>query len=329
MRWLLRLIVVLAGLWGGYWFIGARGVEKTAQAWFDTLPAMGLTASHHGLEVHGFPNRFDLTLTKPRLDDPAQGIGWQAPFIQILSLSYKPWHVIVALPPEQRLTVPGDALTLHADKLQASLIVVPDTTLALDRIVVAGTSLTLTSDSGLSLTAKALHLATRQDAAQQNAHEIAINISQISPGANLEEQAVAAGLPGVVSDISADIVVQFTAPIDRMMAQTLPQPDVVDIHNFQINWGDISITAQGVVRAGAGGLAEGEVTLHLTNWEKGLEAAAALGFVRPDTIASWRNGMTFMAAQSSVPGRLDLPLSFRGGMMRLGPLTIGPAPRLR
>jgi len=329
MRWLLRLIVVLAGLWGGYWFVGERGVVKTAQTWIDSLPAMGLTASHQGLEVHGFPNRFDLTLTEPRFADPAQGIAWQAPFLQILSLSYKPWHVIVALPPEQRLTVPGDVLTLRAEKLQASVVVVPDTTLALNRIVVAGTALTLTSDSGLSLAAKDLHLATRQDANLKNAHEIALNISQISAGGGLKEQAIAAGLPGAVSDVTADIVVQFTAPIDRLMAQTHPQPDRVDIHNVQINWGDISIAAQGAVHAGAGGLAEGKITLQVTNWEKALEAAVALGFVQRDTVASWRNGAKFLAAQSPVPGRLALPLSFRGGMMRLGPLTIGPAPRLR
>tara|TARA_R110002096_G_scaffold28480_16_gene86341 strand:+ start:14601 stop:15605 length:1005 start_codon:yes stop_codon:yes gene_type:complete len=329
MRWLLRLIVVLAGLWGGYWFLAARGVENTARAWIDALPEIGLTASHQGLEIDGFPNRIDLTLTEPRLDNPARRIGWQAPFLQILSLSYKPWHVIVALPPEQRLTVPGDVLTLRNEKLQASLVVVPDTTLALDRIVVAGTALTLTSDSGLSLAAKELHLATRQDAARANAHEIALDITGISPGADLTYQAIAAGFPGTISGISADVVVQFTAQIDRMMAQTRPQPEVLDIRNIQINWGDISLAAQGTLRAGPGGLAEGEVTLQVTNWEKGLEAAVALGFLPQDTMTSWRNGMNFMAKQSPVPGRLDLPLSFRDGFVRLGPLTIGLAPRLR
>jgi hypothetical protein len=45
-------------------------------------------------------------------------------------------------------------------------------------------------------------------------------------------------------------------------------------------------------------------------------------------MASWRNGIQFLAAQSPVPGRLDLPVSFRDGMTRLGLLTLGPAPML-
>lgn len=328
-RWLLRLIVVLGCLWGGYWFFGARGAEKTAQAWIDGLPAMGLTGSHQGLEVHGFPNRFDLTLTEPRLADPAQGIAWQAPFVQILSLSYKPWHVIAALPPEQSLSLPGDALTLRAEKLQASVVVVPDTTLALDRIVVAGKTLALTSDSGLTLRADEVHIASRPDSARQNAYEIVLNISGIGPSSDLMAQAIAAGLPGAVADVTASLVIEFSAPIDRMMGQTHPQADQVDLRNAQINWGDISVAAQGILQAGTGGYAEGDVTLQITNWEKGLEAAVALGFIAPDTAESWRNGMTFLAAQSPVAGRLDLPLTFRDGLTRLGPLAIGPAPKLR
>ena len=92
MRGLIWLTVILAGLWGGWWLVGSRGVEAAARGWFDAEVAQGRVATYETLAVRGFPSRFDVTVTAPRLSDPARGIGWQAPFVQVFSLSYKPWH---------------------------------------------------------------------------------------------------------------------------------------------------------------------------------------------------------------------------------------------
>ncbi|MDZ4134328.1 MAG: DUF2125 domain-containing protein, partial [Paracoccaceae bacterium] len=111
MRVLLAVVLGLAMLWGGYWFVGARALEQGGAAWFADQTAQGRIAMRDSFGVRGFPNRFDLTVEGLRLADPATGYGWQAPFVQIFSLTYKPWHIIAALPPEQQFQTPGQAIT--------------------------------------------------------------------------------------------------------------------------------------------------------------------------------------------------------------------------
>ncbi|MFT7060349.1 MAG: hypothetical protein ACJASV_002866 [Pseudorhodobacter sp.] len=329
MRWLIRLIVLLSAIWAGYWFVGSRALEAAARDWFAAAPSNGFEASYQDLTVLGFPNRFDLTVTQPRFTDRAQDIRYEAPFLQLFSLSYRPWHLIAAMPPEQRLTLPGDALTLRAAKLQASLVVEPSTALALDRLVVIGDALSLVSDSGLSLQAETVHFATRQDPTRENAHELGLEITALRPDPGLMRKAQAADLPEVIEKLNARILVDFTAPLDRTAAQTRPQIAALDIRDSRATWGDISVSAEGTLQPDALGFAEGQVTLRLTNWEKALQAAADLGLVAPDSLASLRNAAQFLVQQSSEAGQLDLPLTFGAGQMRFGPFTIGPAPRLR
>ena len=101
MRALVWVVIAVAVTWGGYWFVGARALETGAQAWFQAQTEAGLVAERSDLSVSGFPNRFDLTVTDLRLADPDAGFGWTAPFVQILSLSYKPWHIIAAFANQQ------------------------------------------------------------------------------------------------------------------------------------------------------------------------------------------------------------------------------------
>ena len=58
MRAMLIALLVVSGLWAGYWVVGSRAVERSIEAWF-AAPHDGLTASRSDVSVSGFPNRFD------------------------------------------------------------------------------------------------------------------------------------------------------------------------------------------------------------------------------------------------------------------------------
>ena len=88
MKKLLVLIVTLAALWAGYWFVGAAGVKAGFAVWFDARQSEGWQAEYSDLSVKGFPNRFDTTLTDPALADPATGLAWSAPFVQLFALHH-------------------------------------------------------------------------------------------------------------------------------------------------------------------------------------------------------------------------------------------------
>ena len=125
MRFILWFGLVLGVLWGGYWFVGSSAIRSGATQWFADSAAQGLIAENGGITVSGFPSRFDMTVTTPRLTDLASGWGWKAPFAQILSMTWKPWHVIAVLPQDQEIDGPDQRIALTNSKMSASLRVEP------------------------------------------------------------------------------------------------------------------------------------------------------------------------------------------------------------
>ncbi len=81
---LIVIVLVLAGLWMGYWAVGSTTLERQLSSWIDARRAEGWAADVGALEVRGFPNRFDTILTDVQFADPATGVAWQAPFLQLL-----------------------------------------------------------------------------------------------------------------------------------------------------------------------------------------------------------------------------------------------------
>lgn len=328
MRWLTGLVMLLGCLWGGYWFVGERGFEAAAKGWFVTLQNNGKVADYSDLAVHGFPNRFDLTVTDPHFSDPATGFDWQAPFFQVLSLSYKPWHVIAAFPPEQRLVLPPEAMTIRSTKLQASVVAKPQPSLPLDRLSVVAETVEAQGDRGWTVRAETVQFATRLDESRTNWHEVGLNVGNLTPDAEL--MALFGGvLPAQIAVIRVDAHVGLTAAIDRAALATKPQIAAVELDDLRIDWGTMGVTATGSVIADADGFAEGEAVLRLENWPVALDVAQATGVLAADQRQTWESAAQFLAKRSDGVDTLELPLRFANGLTLIGPFPVGPAPRLR
>jgi hypothetical protein len=100
--------VVAATAWGAYWFVGARALDRRVAAVLAEHPA----AEAESYQIRGFPNRFDLTVNAPRIQ--AGALQWQAPFLQVMALSYRPHHVIVVLPHDQTAQIAGGSSCCRA-----------------------------------------------------------------------------------------------------------------------------------------------------------------------------------------------------------------------
>lgn len=329
MRALMAVVIGLALAWAGYWLIGARALETATQDWFADQTAQGRLASHGSLVVHGFPSRFDLTIQTPKLADPATGLGWQAPFIQLLSLSYKPWHIIAALPETQQFFTVDQRVTLTATHLQASLIVKPGPALALDRIAVVGEGLQAVSSLGWQIAADHARFASRQDPTQRNAHQIGIELTGLAPDpALIAALAGQSDLPAQIAIARLDAVAGFSAPLDRHAGQTQPRLTTLAVREGLILWGSLRLYAKGSITPDAQGLAQGRIDLRVENWPEALTAATEIGLISPEVAPTLDRALTLLAAQSGQPLILDLPLSFQSGYMSLGPIPLGSAPRL-
>jgi hypothetical protein len=330
MRGLIWAIGLLALLYGGYWFVGARAVERGALAAIDALGEQGKRLDHQGLRVAGFPNRFDVTLTEPQFTDAVSGLGWRAPFAQVFSLSYKPWHLIAALPHDQTLILPGGEVAIGSDRFEGSLVMEPGTALTLDRLAVIIEALRLTAPDATTLTAEKVQLATRQAVARAHAHDLAFEATGLALADAQGRELALTGLPATVDRLSLTTEIALDAPIDRHAGQTRPRIVALDIKEALLVWGDLRAHARGQLTPDINGLAAGELTLRVEGWERLPEALAAAGVITPDAVAGVRAMLASMAAPSGVPdAALELPLSLRNGFVSFGFLPLGPAPRLR
>ena len=325
MRWvrfLLWFVLGLGVLWGGYWFVGARALERATQAWFEGQEAAGLVAETSDINVAGFADRFDLTVTEPHLADPVSGWGWQAPFVQILAMTWKPWHIILALPPTQEIHLPdGQDLTLSSTRLMASVLMQPTPALPFKRAVLEGEGLSLSSSQGWRMGLDKVVLAAQSVTTQANTLRLGADVGSLTVPqayANIPD------LGPALTALHLDASVTLSQPIDR----TLREPHLlgVTLTQFHISWGVVELTASGEITPDAQGLASGQIDLQLKGWQSLPAAAVALGLVPPTNEESILRGLEFLAKASSDPEVISLPLKLADGQMTLGFIPLGPAP---
>lgn len=82
----MRLVIWSAGIAGaiavavagytGYWFIAAGEIGDRIDAWAEERRAQGLEIETAGTKVAGFPFRFEVTLSEPRVHDTRNGWRW-------------------------------------------------------------------------------------------------------------------------------------------------------------------------------------------------------------------------------------------------------------
>ena len=318
MRSLIWLTVVLATLWGGWWVLGSRGVKTAAETWFADQSAQGIEAGYEDLAVWGFPSRFDLTVTAPHLFDPASGLGWRAPFAQVFAMSWKPWHLIAALPGGQVISSPDQDITLDATRLMASLLLVPGLDLTLNEAVIEGEGLAVSpSVNGVAAVDKLVALIRAEDGS----------------GARYRLGVKATGLvfdvpdlPPSKAEVRLDAHLTLSAPLDRLAGHSHPAPRRVDLTEARLIWGDLNLRATGSLAPDLAGYAAGQIDITVENWRKALPLLQATGLIAPEFVPVLERGLEVMAAEGANPTVLTLPLIAQGGRISLGPLPMGTAP---
>ncbi|GHC11881.1 MULTISPECIES: DUF2125 domain-containing protein [Gemmobacter] len=325
MRVLIWIVLAAGLLYGGYWFVGARAAERGAEAALAQMQARGWQVQQKGVSIAGFPSRFDLTVTEPDLFDPVRGIGWQAPFAQVYSLSYSPWKLIAALPEDQVLTLPGQKVTIGSTRMRASLFMKPSGDLPLDRLDAVTEGISLRSDAGWAMALGSANLSVI--AGEGDQVQLALRGLEIVPDQAVTSALTGTDLPGQIARVDLLADVQLAAPI-LLRNPAPPVVRKVNLTEANLVWGPVSAKAAGELVADPQGQAEGLITVTVDNWQTGLAAAEAAGLVPERFRVALRSMLSSLADQGGDANRLSLPLAMQSGRMMLGPLPLGPAPML-
>ena len=330
MRRLIVWILIVAGIWMGLWAAGSIAYERGLNAWIEARRDEGWAADVAQLNVAGFPNRFDTTLTDVRMADPATGIAWSAPFVQFLSLAYKPYQVIAVLPGQHVFSTPLQTMTISHDRARGSLFLEPSTSLALDRSVIVVDAMDIASTLGWTLALDQGRFAAEKVAATQNGYRIGAELDGLEPSSGTRLVLDPGGiLPDRIETMRLDATLDFDGPWDRGAIEVArPQITAIDLDDLSARWGDVTIRAAGELTVDDAGVPTGRITVKAVEWRRLLDMAIGTGLLADTFRPALERALELMAALEGPPNTLDAPLTFENGFISFGPIPLGPAPRL-
>ncbi|MFN0115151.1 MAG: DUF2125 domain-containing protein [Paracoccaceae bacterium] len=324
MRTLAWLAAALFLLYSAWWVLGSRAALWGAETALSDLRASG-RGDFASVSVAGYPSRFDLTVDRPALANPGSGLAWSAPFLQVFALAYLPNRVIAVWPHEQTLTLGPETLRIRSDDMRASATLGLSRALPLDHLTFVAQGLRAeAAPGGGTLSATSLRFATRRSAGNAGAHDIALAAGGLLPG-GFALPATVAGKPAA---LRIDTSAAFSGPLDLNAAGGPPALTALTLNALDLTWGAVRLAGAGELTVTPSGHPDGRIDLTLADWRSGIAAAAALGLIRPELVPTWTNILAEISTSGPDPATVTLPLIFRGGLVFLGPLPLGPAPVL-
>ena len=320
MKILLAVVLTLAALYSGYWLVTVRALDAGLDRAITLAEDRGWQVEIGSRETHGFPSRFDVTVQDVTVTSPTGRLVWQAPVVQTAALSYAPNRVIATLPPAQTLVLDGRPATVGSDGLRASLHLAASSDLGVQAVTAETRSLDMVFDSGRRLRGGAALAALRLAEGTTSDYELHLDAADLS----LEVADLDLPRPGA---LSFDGTVTTDRPLGR---QTLSRPARLErlvIDRLTLDAGPVGLSVAGMLDVDAAGFPVGTLTVETADWREIVQILVGLGVVPDGMQDMLRTALLFLG--SGATDTVRLPLVFENRRMALGPLPLGPAPRLR
>lgn len=331
---IIGLVLLAAAAWSGWWVLGSQGQETAWERWFAERRAAGWQAEYASLGVTGYPNRFDTEITAPALADPRAGWAWSAPWLRLYMLSYRPNHAIAELPPEQRISFGGETVDVVSETLRASVHLEAGTDLALQRISAEIAGLALAGRSGWTAAAPeaAAHMQIADpELAPPNSYDVHVSARDADLPVPLVRQLDPSGqLSTHVETLLFEGRVTFDAPFDRhAVDEGQLGLRAISISQYRLDWGELKLLGRGLLEVTPDGYPEGSIDLTAQGWRQMVGVSVRAGIIDQRAADALIVALELVAMVTSGDRReIETTLTFSGGQMRIGPVPIGPAPRL-
>lgn len=319
--------------WGAFWLIAATLERQALLGWAEGRVRAGWQAEIGDLAITGFPLAFERRLTDVALADPGAGWAWAAPLVLGTSRALAPNRLTLILPPRQTLAVPGARAVLESAALDAMIDFAPDSRLGLREAQLSGRDLALRGAPDWAAQAE------RLDA------RIALRGPDSGPGPayDLDLSGGAIGLPpalvamvdptGALVPRAERLVLDATLVLDRPLDLAALEagrivPRSLVLAQAALGWGRMELVLQGRLDLDADGYPRGRLTARARHWRDMVALARRAGALGPDQARVLSGALEIAALFGGADGAIELPLDFADRAIRLGPVRLGPAPRL-
>lgn len=320
------LLMTVAAGWclGWFWLRGEvfRRMDAAATSWEDS----GYRVDWSERAVHGFPFRLDLDVRNARLRE-LSGWGLAAPRLEAEAFVFAPGHWILVAPDGVTLhRRRGGPVAIGARVLRAS---VSEADARPPRISVEGLGLTFATPAGATpfglASAQEFHLHTRAGPHDQGAVYVEI------------DRAVTAG-PGLLGDIAAGapltligdgVFTQAGAANGLGFAGALRDwseaGGALTVRRLSLQAGAASLDSRsGALAIAPYGRLAGSMAVRLTGIRRLLGDLVADAPLAPEVAKATKA----VLAAREVRDAATVTFNFQAGQTTLGPVAIGPSPRI-
>lgn len=317
--------LIAAGSWFG-WTKVAEEFARRIDAWDSVQRANGFAVAHGAPAMSGFPIRWQAALAEPSLARADGQFSWRGPELRLIWRAWDPEQLDFSAPGlhivDLALAQGPARITARLASAEAALRQAPAGEILTANIagaVVDARSL------GLAFTARSLKLGVTQ------------RPEMLTAAAVIEHLAVTEGLDSPLGrdvehlDLSAELAgpLDLSAPPRVALESFRDAGGTLTIKQLNLSWGPMRMRAEGVLTLDAELRPRGQLTAHvqgLADAIRRFEAAGAL----PRNQAT---GLKIAGALLTRPNgdgkpETELPLSFEGGTVFLGPVALAKLPAL-
>lgn len=330
----LKILLGLCVIWGLYWAVAAWGLRQSVQGWFQMQATRGWQVEVGDIApagtLGGFPWRHVTRIDRPTLADPGTGAAWRTDWLELQSPAIWPGRQSLRFSDgDQRLSYYDQTAVITTEGLQADLFLAPGLALELEELGLTSGAWSIGDGQNSVLSAGDLNLRVVQSDPAEN-YQITAEAHAFRPGTDLRRLLRAAPeLPQTFETLTLVADVTFDTVWDRnALEQRRPQPRMIDIDLLEAKWGDMRIKSAGTLEVDAAGIPTGELALQVEAWAEFLEMAEDTGLMSATAREQASRVIAVLARASGNPEDLDITLGFRNGYITIGPIPLGPAPRL-
>ena len=331
MRRLISILLFFAILWCLWWTVFGFGLKSALDVWFEDRRADGWQADYATLELRGFPTRVRADMTDIVLADTGGGLVMNLPDLKIGAPTYWPGDVTLSLPNDPIMFItPQGRSTLQLSEGRADLELHPGPSLELKSISATVGEWTLASGTHSVLGASDLTLTMDQIETSPNTYTFVAQAADLSPG---EVPRSTLRLPNdwpVTFDtfaLNGDVT--FDKPWDISALETQrPQPRMINLTLAEAAWSDLRLFFAAELSIDEDGTPNGTINIQAENWQVMLDLAERSGALPSALRQQAEAGLSTLARFSGDPSALDVQMNLRGGLMFVGFIPIGPAPKI-
>ena len=324
----LLLLVLLCGLYAGFWFVAASRIADGFTQWAQSQRAQNLDLSWRSIAVRGFPLAFAVELSEARLRaGPANAPGGELTVPRLSAVArpwnFRRWELVAPV----GLGANAGPVGLRSASAVGSLAVGGEGGVA------AWLRLTDPSaDAGVRLAARELDLWLTLPARPPEQHDapafgVALDLRQLTvPNAP-------APFPNPVDEIAFGITVMGAIPAAATPRQAAAAwrdaGGTVELDHLSLHWGALAISSLGTLALDRELQPIGGLSGAIEGYEALMSALVASGRIRAGDARLARLALA-MLAKSGPGGQPQITTSFtiQNGQMFLGPARLGPAPRI-